>query len=91
MDARQPRQPRATHQLEQKGLCLVILGVPNGNPIGSNRVGRAIEKVVPQPPAGIFDGEPLRGRVAQDIGRLNNYRRLQAFSQSLAELLVPPC
>ena len=48
-------EPGSPNELQQEGLCLIVSGVTDGDPIGRRGLGHPVKKVVPEPAGGILD------------------------------------
>ena len=55
IDAREPGQPGAPHQLQQERLGLVVLRVTNGDPVGADIASGPFQEVVSDAASGVFD------------------------------------
>ena len=85
-----PVQTRAAHQLQQERFRLVVLRVPDGDPVRADVRGGALEERVAQAARGVFDRQRLG--VPRSRGRPRPRRRSagRAAARKLAaERLVP--
>ena len=88
VDSAEAGEPGPPNELEQKGLCLVVASVTDGNPAGGSRLRRSMKEVVPEPARGVLYGQPLCLGVRADVDRLHGDGKAETFRQLTAKLLV---
>jgi hypothetical protein len=72
IDARQAREPRAAHQLEQERLGLIVLRVTDGDAIRPGLRRCTLQKGVSDAAGRIFDRQAAGARVCLDVGGLHD-------------------
>jgi hypothetical protein len=75
VDTSHPDRTRTAYETHQNGFCLIVSGVADSHALGRERCSGTTEKLVSQPPAGLFERRSLNPRDAGDIGRIDDHRQ----------------
>ena len=88
VDARQPAGPGAPQQPQQHSFGLVVARVPDGDPVGPERLPAPLQGGVPELPGGVLNRASFRGRHTPDLNAFDMGGNAQPTRQRLAERLI---